>query len=294
MMGYDPQAKLEEYKVKVTEEVKRSWQRSRLTNKLTDEAQAAHKTGRYEVSLDKFVHLLAIVELDPSTKSPSENRATITSNIGSALHFLGETSLAQDYYEAALAEFDQVKVGWLTWLHVGNINKARMEYIQSRLAMVASGERPDPSSFQDGYGKARQWTKEEMEGTDKSWSIFQPRTWWCVPHPQTPPVHARPCTCAQRHPHARANVGSLRQPVSAHVSHAVLPRTGTAGTYPRGTGRRTCPTARARARRSDRETPPPADAADAANAAESAAWPRPLGTLGAGSVQGHAPCAAAR
>ena len=32
--------------------------------------------------------------------------------------------------------------------------------------------------YLDGYGKTRQFTQEEMDGTDKSWSIFQPRTWW--------------------------------------------------------------------------------------------------------------------
>ena len=101
-----------------------------------------------------------------------------------------------------------------------------MTYIQSRLAMIQTGEKPDPSGFQDGAGRSRKWTKvrvlptgryaptfyasgpryayflpavyppvpigrytltsywplrvsqEEMEGTDKSWSIFQPRTWW--------------------------------------------------------------------------------------------------------------------
>ena len=92
---YDPSSKLEEYKTKVAAEVTKSWQRSRLVNKLTEEAQVAHKTGRYEVSLDKFLHLLAVTELDPKTTDPSETRATITSNIGSALHFLGETSLAK-------------------------------------------------------------------------------------------------------------------------------------------------------------------------------------------------------
>ena len=94
-MPYDPASTLEEYKAKVAEEVTKSWQRSRLVNKLTEEAQNAHKTGRYEVSLDKFVHLLAVIELDPSTTTVSETRATITSNIGSALHFLGETALAK-------------------------------------------------------------------------------------------------------------------------------------------------------------------------------------------------------
>ena len=95
-MSYDPNGKLEEYKAKVAEEVTRSWQRSRLVNKLTEEAQVAHKTGRYEVSLDKFLYLLAVVELDPKTGTgPNETRATLTSNIGSALHFLGELELAK-------------------------------------------------------------------------------------------------------------------------------------------------------------------------------------------------------
>ena len=53
-----------------------------------------------------------------------------------------------------------------------------MTYIQARLAMLQAGERPDPSSYQDGSGKSRKWTREEMEGTDRSWHIAYPRTWW--------------------------------------------------------------------------------------------------------------------
>ena len=105
-------------------------------------------------------------------------RATITSNIGSALHFLGETSLAKEWYEAALEEFGKCRVGWVTWVQLGDLNAKRMSYIQARLAQIATNERPDPASYQDGYGKTRQWTQEEMDGTDQSWSIFQPRTWW--------------------------------------------------------------------------------------------------------------------
>lgn len=178
MMGYDVTEKLEEYKSNAAEECKGWGARGRLINRLTDDAQAAHKTGRYETSLDKFVHLLALIETDPSTTKVSETRATITSNIGSALHFLGETELAQEFYERALKEFGDSRTSWMTWLYMGDLNSKRTMYIQARLAMLAAGERPDPSSYQDGFGKSRQWTKEEMEGTDKSWSIFQPRTWW--------------------------------------------------------------------------------------------------------------------
>jgi len=53
-----------------------------------------------------------------------------------------------------------------------------MAYIHARLDILQKRERPDPSSYQDGTGKTRKWTKEEMEGTDRSWSILQPRTWW--------------------------------------------------------------------------------------------------------------------
>ena len=60
----------------------------------------------------------------------------------------------------------------------GHLPSRRKEYIQARLAQLAAGERPDPSLYLDGYGKTRQFSQEEMDGTDKSWSIFQPRTWW--------------------------------------------------------------------------------------------------------------------
>ena len=54
----------------------------------------ADKTGNYEVALDRFAHHLAIVDSNPSTATVSEMRATLTSNIGSALHFLGELAQA--------------------------------------------------------------------------------------------------------------------------------------------------------------------------------------------------------
>ena len=42
---------------------------------------------------------------------------------------------------------------------------------------IRAGEPPDGSTYQDGYGKTRKWTKEEMEGKG-SWSYFDPRTWF--------------------------------------------------------------------------------------------------------------------
>ena len=168
---------IERYKADALENMKWSRTRRRNMETLTEEATAAHKTGRYEVSMDKFVHILAILETE-EPKYPSEMRATVTSNVASALHFLGEYAAAKEMYERALDEFSAGSVGWLTYLQLGNLNEKRCEYIQARLAQVATGERPDPSLYLDGYGKTRQWTQEELDGTDKSWSIFQPRTWW--------------------------------------------------------------------------------------------------------------------
>ena len=42
---------------------------------------------------------------------------------------------------------------------------------------IRAGEPPDGSTYQDGYGKTRKWTKEEMEGKS-SWSWVDPRTWF--------------------------------------------------------------------------------------------------------------------
>ena len=92
---YDPAALVEEYKKKVAAEVKSSRARNKLVNSLSEEAATAHRRGKYGEALDKFAHLLAIVELDPNTSSQSDTRATVVSNIGSALHFLGETELAK-------------------------------------------------------------------------------------------------------------------------------------------------------------------------------------------------------
>ena len=42
---------------------------------------------------------------------------------------------------------------------------------------IRAGEPPDGSTYQDGYGKTRKWTKDEMEGREGfRWS--NPRTWF--------------------------------------------------------------------------------------------------------------------
>jgi len=177
-MSYDPEGLVETYKQKCVEEIKTNYQRKTLKNDLTEKAQVAHRTAQYDTSYDLFCHLLAAIETDPYTTNVSEMRATITANVASALHFLGQDDLAKEMYEKSLEEFAKVPVGWLTWLYYGNLVEKRMDYIRARLAAIDNGEKPDGSTYQDGTGKTRYWTKEEMEGSDKNWSFLSPYSWF--------------------------------------------------------------------------------------------------------------------
>ena len=83
----------------------------------------------------------------------------------------------QEYYEKALDEFEKYETGWLTWLYYGNLTSKRMDYIRARLENISQEVKPDPSTYQDGTGKTRHWSKEEMDGTDRNWSFFSPYSW---------------------------------------------------------------------------------------------------------------------
>lgn len=149
---------------------------------LEKEASEAYKTGHYEIALDRFCHYLAIVETDPSTTMVSEMRATLTSNVGACLHNLGLVDEAVQYYERALQEFKATPFSIFSRLSpirlvYGDLMAHRCTYIEQKLASIRAGEPPDGSTYQDGYGKTRKWTKEEMEGKG-SWSYFDPRTWF--------------------------------------------------------------------------------------------------------------------
>jgi hypothetical protein len=113
----------------------------------------------------------------------SEARATFTSNVGACLHQLGDTEGAIEFYEKALQEFKAMPFSLINRLSIsfvlyGNLADKRVEYIEKKLASIRAGEAPDGSTYQDGYGKTRQWSKAEMEGTKPTWSLFRPRTWF--------------------------------------------------------------------------------------------------------------------
>jgi len=185
----DPTALIERYKEQVREEVTAGYakelfgtiigfslsgSRRGLMEKYEKEASTAYKTGNFDIALDRFCHYLAIVEVDPSTTVVSEMRATLTSNIGACLHQLGSVSSAQDYYERALTEFKALPFSiWsrinLTWIFYGSLIDKRVSYIEARLETIRKGEMPDPSTYQDGFGKLRKWSQSEMEGKDSGW-----------------------------------------------------------------------------------------------------------------------------
>lgn len=51
----------------------------------------------------------------------------------------------------------------------GNLIDKRVSYIEARLETIRKGEMPDPSTYQDGFGKLRKWSQAEMEGQDRGW-----------------------------------------------------------------------------------------------------------------------------
>ena len=142
----------------------------------------ADKTQHYEVALDRFCHLLGLLESDPSMTVVSEMRATLTSNIGACLHHLGDVDGAIEYYERAMQEFKAVpntlyNTVSIIWVLYGNVVDKRIEYVEKKLASIRAGEAPDGSVYQDGFGKSRKWSPEEMEGQGQ-WTWYNPASWF--------------------------------------------------------------------------------------------------------------------
>ena len=60
--------------------------------------------------------------------------------------------------------------------------KSRCAVLAPRLPLPASwwiraGEAPDGSVYQDGFGKSRKWSPEEMEGQGQ-WTWYNPASWF--------------------------------------------------------------------------------------------------------------------
>ena len=80
----------------------------------------------------------------------------------------------QEFKAIPFSLYNRLSVIWVLY---GNVTDKRVEYVEKKLAAIRAGEPADPASYQDGYGKNRKWTQEEMEGKS-SWSFFNPRSWF--------------------------------------------------------------------------------------------------------------------
>lgn len=147
------------------------------------QAQQAYKTQQYDVALDRFCHHLALIETNPSTTMVSETRATALANIAACLHLLGQPHAAKEHYERAVAQFKAVPASllgriWIPGLLPGDLNPARIAYVEARLEDIKQDRVPDAGLYVDGSGYERRWSQEEMEGKQVEWSWYSPRSWF--------------------------------------------------------------------------------------------------------------------
>lgn len=102
-----------------------------------------------------------------SSSSDAEMVATITSNIGSAHHFLGEFQPALNYYAEALGGFEKLEpTGRLSRWYAGGANRRRMEFVQQRREMATRGERPCKDEYLDENGRMRRHSRSEFEAAE--------------------------------------------------------------------------------------------------------------------------------
>jgi len=196
----DPMALVEKYKKEVVEEITAGFgkellgsitgyfptgTRKALCDKYQNEAQHAYMTKAYDVALDRFCHYLAIIETDPSTPNASEQRATLTANVGACLYALDEPSTALTVLEKATDEFERLPFSLISkltalpvWLFYGDLKQNRVDYINARIADIKAGKKADSTIYQDGYGKERKWSPEDQDGKNASWSFFNPMSWF--------------------------------------------------------------------------------------------------------------------
>ena len=137
----------------------------------------------------------------------SEMRATLTCNVGASLYGMDHPELALVWFEKGLdevrlaapadlqaaaltgvgvarAQFQKLPFSLVSrvanlpvWLFYGNVNDKRVEYVQARIADIKAGKKADGSTYQDAYGKSRNWTQHEMEGKP-TWSWLSPLSWF--------------------------------------------------------------------------------------------------------------------
>jgi len=171
---------LSEYKDEIATEAKSSRQRKNLMTSALEEAERAYKAMEYEVALQKFVKVLAALELD--AKVDKVQRASAVANIGTTLHCLSYLDEAQGYYVQALELFEATPTWTVTWLFYGNINQKRISFLKARLGDISLEKPVDPTQYLDGNGVERHWSTREMAtarlGPVTYFSYVNPYSWW--------------------------------------------------------------------------------------------------------------------
>jgi len=59
----------------------------------------------------------------------------------------------------------------------GDLTKNRLDFVHGRIADIKAGKKVDAAMYQDGYGRERKWTQDQMEGKAVAWSVFNPMSW---------------------------------------------------------------------------------------------------------------------
>ena len=144
--------------------------KTELKMKCYEDSLTAYRSDNFEEALDAFAYYLALVESESQEAVDPEMRATLYSNIAVCLHQLSEWSLAQLYYEIALAIFGTASTPTVAWLYYGDIKQKKVDHINGQLELLRERKQPANSTYIDSNGQRRAFADR-----DSSW--FSTASW---------------------------------------------------------------------------------------------------------------------
>ena len=124
----------------------------RYEQKLSEDAQKHYFANEFDSAAFLFARALRAAQL---SGRDAELEATLTSNLGSALHNMGEFDEAIEKYQEALRIFERCHgargpVG--KWMG-GQATLRRTAFVRDRLQMATQGERPEPGKYLDSNAR---------------------------------------------------------------------------------------------------------------------------------------------
>lgn len=122
---------------------------------IASEAQRLFFSREYHGAAFLYVRALRAAQL---ANRDAGQQATLISNTGAALHFLGEFDEAIEHYERALTLFDKQKdsLGRLGKWFDDNATTRRVEFVRERIMLAMQGERPTPGKYLDSSARPRE------------------------------------------------------------------------------------------------------------------------------------------